>query len=68
VKQTEANEIALAVQLHVGHFETDPPRYLFMHEPCELAAAIHAVVAQDEKLTDEDLYRRPGMQPPDVAS
>jgi pantoate kinase len=67
MNRAEVDQIALAVQQYVSRFGTDPPLYQFMHKPRELAKEIRAAVARGQKLTDEDLYRRPGMQSPDAA-
>jgi hypothetical protein len=55
------------VQQYVGRLGTDPPLYQFVHKPRCLAEEIRAAVAWGKKLTDEDLYRRLGMQWPDAA-
>jgi hypothetical protein len=67
MNRAEVDQIILAVQLYIRHFGTDPPLYQFMHKPRELAEEIHAAVARGEKLTDEDLHRRLGMQAPGAA-
>lgn len=65
--RAEADQIVLAVQLYIGRFGADPPLYQFLHKPLELAEEIRAAVARGEKLTDENLHCRLGMQQPGAA-
>jgi hypothetical protein len=53
-----------AVERYRARFGVGPPVWQFMGRPRDLARELDAAVARGERVTDTELYRRLGMEPP----